>query len=603
MPDKRESSAVDPVTTQVIGNALLSVAEEMGAVLRRTSYSTNIKERSDCSTALFDAAGTLIAQAEHIPIHMGSMKGLVTAMLDAHGPDGLNAGDVYLTNDPYTAGGTHLPDITMAAPVFVAGALAGFSATIAHHSDVGGHVAGSNSGDSTSIYQEGLRIPMVRFAVAGRVNDEALAFVKLNSRLPQERQGDLLAQLAAVRTGAERFAELHAKHGGDTIAAATRELLDYARRRLRLAVAAFPDGVHRCEDWLDPDEPGEEPIRIAAAVTIAGDRVRVSFDGSGRQARVAINVVRSALEATVYYALKAGLDPDIPANGGFFDDVEIDAPLGSVVNPRPPAPVAARTDACQRVADVVLGSLARAVPDRIPAGSHSSITYVTFAGSEDGFFVYPEVIAGGAGARPDRDGLDAVQVHVTNSSNLPIEALELEYPLLVRTYELIPDSGGAGTHRGGLGVRREIEVLAPTADFSAHADRQTFPPAGLAGGLDGSPGRFTVRPGTEGERVLPGGRVSGIALSAGDVVRVESPGSGGFGPPADRPAEQVAADVAEGRVSRTTAERDYGVILTPTGTVDTPATAALRAAAGAAGTMAARPGAGTGTAGAAGATG
>ncbi len=566
----------DPVTVQVIGNALLSVAEEMGAVLRRTSYSTNIKERSDCSTALFDATGALIAQAEHIPIHMGSMKGLVQAMLDAHGPAGLRPGDVYITNDPYTAGGTHLPDITMAAPVFVAGALAGFSATIAHHSDVGGHVPGSNSGDSTSIYQEGLRIPMVRFALAGRVNDEVLDFVKLNSRLPQERQGDLLAQLASVQTGSERCAELHAKHGTAVLSAATAELLDYARRRLRLAVAAFPDGTYRCADWLDSDGPGTDPTRIAAAVTVEGDRVRVSFDGTGPQSPVAINVVRSALEATVFYALKAGLDPDIPANGGFFDDVEIDAPAGSIVNPRPPAPVAARTDACQRVADVVLGALAQAAPDRIPAGSHSSITYVTFAGEADEFFVYPEVIAGGAGARPDRDGMDAVQVHVTNSSNLPIEALELEYPLLVRTYELIPDSGGAGTHRGGLGVRRDIEVRAAAAGFSAHADRQMFPPPGLAGGADGTPGRFVLRPGTDAAEALPGGRVSGIALTAGDVVRIESPGSGGFGPPTARPADRVATDVAEGRVSREAARNRYGVELTRTGDVDPAATDLLR---------------------------
>jgi N-methylhydantoinase B len=568
--------AVDPVTVQVIGNALLSVADEMGAVLRRTSYSTNIKERSDCSTALFDAQGRLIAQAEHIPIHMGSMKGLVQAILDTCGPENLQSGDIYITNDPYTAGGTHLPDITMVGPVFVAGTLVGFSATIAHHSDVGGHVPGSNSGDSTSIYQEGLRIPMVRFSIAGTVNDEVLDFVKLNSRLPHERQGDLLAQLAAVHTGAIRFAEVHGKHGSAVIAAVTGELLDYARRRLRLAVSAIPDGVYHCADWMDSDEAGQQPIQIRAAVTIDGDRVRVSFDGTGRQATVAINVVRSALEATVYYALKAALDPDIPANGGFFDDVEIDAPEGTIVNPRPPAPVAARTDTCQRVADVVLGALAQALPERVPAGSHSSITYVTFAGSDEDFFVYPEVIAGGAGARSDRDGMDAVQVHVTNSSNLPIEALELEYPLLVKTYELITDSGGPGTYRGGLGVRRDIQVLGPKADFSAHADRQMFPPTGLDGGGDGTRGRFVLRPGTADVRVLPGGRVSGITLQAGDVVRIESPGSGGFGDPRLRPAADVATDVAEGRVSQDAARRHYGVVLTDEGELDAQATEALR---------------------------
>ena len=563
---------VDQVSVQVIGNAMLSVAEEMGAVLRRASYSTNIKERVDCSTALFDAQGRLVAQAEHIPIHMGSMKGLVQALLDRHGAEHLRPGDVYITNDPYTGGGTHLPDITMAAPVFHAGRLVGFSATIAHHSDVGGHVPGSNSGDSTSIFQEGLRIPMVRFMVDGTVNDEVLAFVTLNSRLPEERRGDLLAQLAAVHTGGSRFAELHATHGTAVIEAASAQLLAYARRRLEVAVAAIPDGTYTASDWLDSDAPGQDPIRIQAAVTVASDQVSISFDGTGRQADVAINVVRSALEATVYYALKAALDPDIPANGGFFDAVRIDAPLGSIVNPRPPAAVAARTDACQRVADVLLAALAEAVPGRVPAGSHSSITYVTFAGPDDEFFVYPEVIAGGAGARSDRDGLDAVQVHVTNSSNLPIEALELEYPLRVDSYELITDSGGPGTHRGGLGVRRDIRVLSQRANFSAHADRQTFPPLGLAGGGDGSTGRFILRPGTEAERVLPGGRVSGIALDHDDVVRIESPGSGGYGDPLERAAELVATDVAQGRVSVRAARDRYGVVIAEDGTVDAAAT-------------------------------
>ncbi|GAB3473895.1 hydantoinase B/oxoprolinase family protein [Nocardiopsis coralliicola] len=550
---------IDQITVQVIGNALLSVAEEMGAVLRRASYSTNIKERSDCSTALFDAAGNLIAQAEHIPIHMGSMKGLVDALLDTVGASGLKDGDVYITNDPYTAGGTHLPDITMCAPVFVEGALVGFSANIAHHSDVGGHVPGSNSGDSTSIYQEGLRIPMVRFAIEGRVNDEVLSFVTLNSRLPEERHGDLLAQLAAAHTGAVRCAELHERHGTQRIDAVCTELLAYARRRLGVALEAIPDGTYRASDWLDPDVPGEEPIEIRTAITISKDEIDIDFAGTGRQARVAINVVRSALEATVYYALKAVLDPEIPANGGFFDAVRIDAPAGSIVNPKAPAPVAARTDACQRVADVLLAALAQAAPGRVPAGSHSSITYVTFAGTDDDFFVYPEVIAGGSGARADRDGMDAVQVHVTNSSNLPIEALELEYPLRVETYELITDSGGAGRHRGGLGVRRDIRVLADQADFSAHADRQFLPPRGLEGGTDGTTGRFILRPGTPNEETLPGGRLSGVVLRRDDVVRIESPGSGGYGPPNERPAQAVQADLRRRRISPDAARDIYGV--------------------------------------------
>ena len=547
--------AVDPVTVQVIGNALLSIADEVGAVLRQASYSTNIKERSDCSTAVFNADGRLVAQAEHIPIHMGSMKGAVDRLLE--NPDTLmRPGDVFITNDPYSGGGTHLPDITMVAPVFRGAALIGFSANIAHHSDVGGHVPGSNSGDSTTIFQEGLRIPLVRFATVEGVCEDVLAFVALNSRLPEERRGDLLAQQAAVSTGARRLLELHDKYGDDVIASASRELLDYAERRLRAAVEAVPDGAYSYTDYLDADDDaGATPICVT--VTIDGGSITLDFAGTGPQAHKAVNVVRSALEATVFYSVKAALDPEIPANGGFFDSVTITAPPGSLVNPRTDAAVAARTDACQRVADVILGALAQAAPERIPAGSHSSITYVTFAGGDEQFFVYPEVIAGGGGARPDRDGMDAVQVHVTNSSNLPIEALELEYPLLVDRYELITDSGGAGEHRGGLAVRRDIRILAEEADFSAHADRQTTPPRGFQGGRDGTPGRFILRPGTDAEQVLPGGRVSGIKLLRDDVLRIESPGSGGYGDPARRPHELVVRDLAEGRISAEAARELY----------------------------------------------
>ncbi|WP_219994806.1 hydantoinase B/oxoprolinase family protein [Pseudarthrobacter phenanthrenivorans] len=548
---------VDPVTVQVIGNALLSIADEVGAVLRQASYSTNIKERSDCSTAVFNKNGRLIAQAEHIPIHMGSMKGAIDELLRTRGASALVPGEVFITNDPYAGGGTHLPDITMVAPVFRGEELIGFSANIAHHSDVGGHVAGSNSGDSTSIFQEGLRIPLVRFATQEGVLEDILAFVTLNSRLPEERRGDLLAQSSAVGIGAKRLVELTDKYGIETMQRAQDELLEYGQRRLAAAVDALPDGEYSYSDWLDSDVPGEDPIPVAVTIRVIGDQIELDFDGTGREAKVAINVVRSALEATVYYSLKAGLDPEIPANGGFFDSIKISAPLGSLVNPKEPAPVAARTDACQRVADVIMGALAQAIPDRIPAGSHSSITYVTFAGGKDDFFVYPEVIAGGFGARPTKDGLDAVQVHVTNSSNLPIEALELEYPLMVDSYELIQDSGGAGEFRGGLAVRRDIRIMGEEAEFSAHADRQTYPPRGFEGGLNGSPGRFILRPGTPEEETLNNGRVSGIKLYRGDVLRIESPGSGGFGPPEKRDPKKIEADLRERRVSMQAAERDY----------------------------------------------
>ncbi|MER7012271.1 hydantoinase B/oxoprolinase family protein [Saccharopolyspora sp. NPDC000359] len=548
-------STPDPITVQVIGASLVTVAEEMGAVLRRASYSTNIKERADCSTALFDERGKLVAQAENMPIHMGSMTGLIDSLEASE----LTArpGDVFITNDPYHGGGTHLPDITMVKPVFDGDELLGYSANIAHHSDIGGRVPGSNAGDSNSLFQEGLRIPLVRFATAAGVEQAPLAFVELNSRLPHERRGDMLAQLASVELGERRLREVHQRHGRETVRAATAHLLEHSRKRLAAALLAVPDGTYRFRDLMDPsDGPATE---IVVAITITGDRVALDFDGTGPQSPVGINVVRPALEATAYYALKAVLDPGIPPNGGFFDAVEIRAPRGSIVNPVEPAPVTARTDTCQRVADVVLGALAEAVPERVPAASHSTVTYVTFSGEHDGeFFVYPEVVAGGGGARTSKDGMDAIQVHITNSSNLPIEALEQEYPLLVDTYELIPDSGGAGTHRGGLGVRRDVRIRCEHAEFSAHADRQASRPWGLRGGQDGTPGRFVINPGRADERALPGGRISGVRLREGDVLRVESPGSGGFGDPAQRSPEQVREDLRNGRITGRAAREHHG---------------------------------------------
>ena len=291
------AQAIDPITVQVIGNAMLSVAEEAGTMLRRASYSTNIKERADCSTALFDAAGRLIAQAEHIPMHMGSMAGAVgrlSGRIPGYESTQVLPGDVFITNDPYAGGGTHLPDITMVAPVHLGSELVGWSANIAHHSDVGGHVPGSNSGDSTTLFMEGLRIPLVKIVDQGRLVDDVLAFVLLNSRLPEERYGDLLAQQSAAATGARRLIELHEKYGTETVAAASGELLEYAERRLRLAVAAVPDGAYTATDWLDPDREGEERIPIVATVTVEGERIAVDFTGTGREAAVAVNVVRSA---------------------------------------------------------------------------------------------------------------------------------------------------------------------------------------------------------------------------------------------------------------------------------------------------------------------
>ncbi|BDG59539.1 hydantoinase B/oxoprolinase family protein [Caldinitratiruptor microaerophilus] len=570
---------LDPVTVQVLGNYFMSIAEEMGARLIRSSYSSNIKERADCSAALFDRDGNVIAQADHIPMHMGSMLGIVRAIKARYGESGVRPGDMFVTNDPYSGGGTHLPDITVAAPVFYEGELVGFAANIAHHSDVGGRVPGSNSGDSTSIYQEGLRIPLVRLVSEGRLQTEILDFILLNSRLPREREGDIQAQIAANRVGVERLQEACRRYGVATVTGAMVGLLDYAERRIRLAIEKVPDGTYTFTDYMDDDGITDEPIPITVTVRVQGDSIHLDFTGSGRHAGGAINIVRTALEATVYFALKAALDPDIPANGGYHRAIRITAPEGTIVNAVPPAAVAGRTDTAQRIVDTVLGALAQAIPDRIPAACHSAMSAVMFAGFDAegaNYFVYPETIGGGFGARPSKDGMDGVQVHVTNSSNLPVEALELEYPLLIEHYGLIPDSGGPGRWRGGLGIRRDIRILGRDVEFSSHADRQKFAPWGLEGGMPAKAGRFVINPGTPQERRLASGKVSHVRLAPGDVLSAQTPGGGGFGDPLEREPERVAQDVLERKVSVRAAREVYGVVVDAEGRLDLEATARLR---------------------------
>ena len=544
---------IDPIELEVVKNALLSVAEEMGVVLIRASQSTNIKERRDCSCGIFDSTGATIAQAEHQPMHLGSMLGIISAILERFPLGKINPGDMFITNDPYSGGGTHLPDITVAAPVFCDGDILAFVVNIAHHSDVGGRVAGSNSGDCTSIFEEGLRIPLVKVMEAGALVDSVLAFIALNCRTPEERRADLQAQVAANRVGIQRMQELAAKLGRDFLAAACQALLDHAERKIREAVRRIPDGTYTFEDYMDDDGRGMVKIPIRVTITVQGEDIHLDFTGSGPQARGGINFVWPALQGMVYFALKTILDPTIPSNGGFFRAIRIFSPPGTITNALPPAAVAGRSDTAQRVADVIFGALAPVVPEQVVAACNGAVTASMFSGfdAEKGrHYVYIETQGGGSGARQDRDGLDGVQVHATNTSNLPVEALENEYPLLVDRLEFIPDSGGRGKFRGGLGIRKDIRVIGHTATFSTHADRQHLPPWGLFGGEPGACGRYVIIRAATGEgEVLPSGKMSEILLKAGDVVSVQTPGAGGWGVPNDRPSRLLEIDLRQGKVS------------------------------------------------------
>jgi N-methylhydantoinase B len=548
-----ESVAVDRITLEVIGSALLSIAEEMGEALIRSSYSSNIKERQDCSTAVFNLRGEVIAQAEHIPMHLGSLIMIVSEILARYPVADMRDGDVFVGNDPYTGGSTHLPDITVASPVFHDGEPIGFVANIAHHADGSGR-------ETQSIYDEGLRIPPIRIVEAGKLREDVMELLLLNFRLPRQRRGDFRAQFAANRIGADRLRELYGRYGRKTCEAAMEESLAYGERKIRAALRAIPDGVYAYEDCMDDDGAGGPPVPIRVTITVAGDDIALDWSGTGPQVRGDINVVYLALVATVYYALKALLDPTIPANGGFYRAIRVSAPRGSIVNAELPAPVAWRTQTCQRIADVVFGALAPALPDRVIAATNGANSAWVFSGTDPRtgqYYVYLETIGGGSGARAGKDGLDGVQVHITNTSNLPVECLEMEYPLLVEEYALVEDSGGPGRHRGGLGLRRAIRVLAGEATFLGTLDRAAVAPWGLFGGAAGGRAGLVLNAGTPAARTLPT-KVAGLRLQAGDVVAIVTPGAGGYGSPAERDRAALERDVREGKVSAEVARRAYG---------------------------------------------
>ncbi|HVX18360.1 MAG TPA: hydantoinase B/oxoprolinase family protein, partial [Acidimicrobiales bacterium] len=402
----------DSVTVDIIGAHLLAIAEEMGVALIRAAYSPNVKERHDCSTSLLDRDGQTIAQAEHIPLHMGSMLGFIPELTALFAGD-INEGDIFIANDPYVGGSTHLPDVVVVAPLFDAEGLAGFAATVAHHAEFGGSL-----GSSPDIHSEGLRIPPVRIFNKGVVDEDLLRLILLNCRNPRERLGDLRAQFAAVRLGATRYDELCGKYEALVVRAATSAWLDKAEVQARAALAKLPPGVYSFADWMDYDGAGTTDIPIRVTLRVDESGIVVDLTESADQVKGQINAVRSGIDATVYFAVKAVLDPDLPANAGFYRAITIRSRPGTIVDPLPPAPVWSRSDTCQRVADAILGAFAQAVPDRVPAASHGSVTAVHISGHDprrDEFFSYVEALGGGFGARPGSDGPDAVQSHMTNT--------------------------------------------------------------------------------------------------------------------------------------------------------------------------------------------
>jgi N-methylhydantoinase B len=514
------SEQLDPITLQVLAGALRAVCEEMGAVLVRAAHSANIKERRDASTALFDASGEMVAQAEHIPVHLGAMPESVAAVKHEH----QDPGDTWILNDPYR-GGTHLPDITLISPLFVRDRQIGFAASRAHHADVGGKTPGSMPADSRTLDEEGVVIAPSRLVRAGTLDQDLLEGLTARMRGPRQRVADLRAQLAANRLAAVRLEEVSSRHGLEVVEQAMREALDYAERRTRSCIADFPDGTYRAADVLEDDGGGlARDARIAVRVRVDGDEVEIDFAGTDPQSAGNLNCPLSVTKSAVYFVLRVLTDPDIPASAGAYRPLRISAPPGCLVNARSPAAVAGgNVETSSRIADVLM--LAFAGATEVPALGQGTMNNLTL-GNES--FTYYETMAGGQGACPDGDGPSAVHVAMSNTLNTPIEAIELEFPLRVRRYELRRGSGGIGTFRGGDGLMRELEALADM-DYSLLTERRRHAPPGVAGGKPGALGRNSLLPGAGGE---PGELPSKAAgrLRCGDALRIETPGGGGYGP-------------------------------------------------------------------------
>jgi N-methylhydantoinase B len=531
-------NAIDPIQLEVFKHRFAAIAEEMGAVLRKASYSPNIKERRDFSCAIFDAEARMIAQAAHIPVHLGSMPLSVEAAIQDF-PD-IQPGDVIIINDPYR-GGTHLPDITLVSPVFmpnfeivekseISQPLFGFVASRAHHADVGGMTPGSMP-VAREIFQEGLIIPPIKLIAAGEINQAAWNLLLANVRTAEERAGDLWAQIAANQRGTRRLQELVSEHGVMKVRLYMNAMLEYTERMTRRLLETIPDGEYTFRDYLDNDGVGKEPVTIKVTIHIRKDQAIVDFTGSAPQQRGSVNAVYAITLSAVYYVFRCLIGLDVPNNAGCLAPIEVIAPEGCIVNAQHPAPVAGgNVETSQRITDVLLGALAKALPDKVPAASQGTMNNVTIGGHDPKTkapFAYYETIGGGMGALPDRKGISAIHSHMTNTLNTPAEAMEYAYPLRVLRYEVRQNSGGIGKFQGGNGIIRDVQVLTE-AQVTLLTERRDGRPYGLNGGQAGVSGQnVIIRDGIEIK--LPG--KGSIDMLPGDILSIRTPGGGGYGQP------------------------------------------------------------------------
>jgi N-methylhydantoinase B len=568
---------LDPITFEVLRNALTEVTEMMSLALRRSAYSTNIKTRADFSCALFDREMEPVAQSFSQANHLGSLVEMVPRMVGEYGVDRLGPGDVLIGNDPYR-GGAHLNDILVVSPVFHEGERVGYVANLAHHVDVGGG-APASVGAFREVYQEGVIIPPVRLVRAGEIVPDVFAMVLSQVRAKRETAGDFRAQLAANATGAQRLGLLIDRYGVEEVERYVAELIAYTDRRTAAELATLPRGTYTAEGLIDSDGFTDDPVRLVATVTI--DEAGILFDltGSDPQRRAPVNSTHSQTFSACAYVLKCLIDPDIPVNAGFYRHVRVIAPEGTVVNAAHPGPVVGGWETNSRLTDVILHALAPALPHLVPAGTKGMICHAGFGGTDPRsgeFYCFLETLGGGYGGRQGLDGPDAVQAHGQNTENAPIEETELNYPVRIARYELVDDSEGPGQWRGGLGLRRDYLFADHSASFTVLSDRDRWGPHGLFGGHSGEKARYVLNPETEDR---PLGAKATVELQPGDVVSYRTCGGGGYGPPEERDPTLVLRDVREGKVSRERAERLYRVAIRMSDwTIDQAATARLRGA-------------------------
>jgi N-methylhydantoinase B/oxoprolinase/acetone carboxylase alpha subunit len=563
---------VDEVTVEVLRHKLDAIADEMQATLIQSAYSSIVKEANDASSAVFAPDGRTVAQAAAVPAHLGMLVPAIETIVEAFPPDEMRPDDVYLLNDPYD-GGTHIPDLTVVKPIFVDGEVVALGATMAHHQEMGGKTPGSIPTDATEIYQEGLRFPPLKLHDEGEPNETLLSILRTNVRIPETVVGDLNAQISSVTTAERRVSEVAERYGNDTFRAAVDLILDHAEELTRTHLEEIPDGAYSFVDFVDDDGVNvHEPIRIEATVEVDGSDLHVDFSGTADQVTGPVNAVPAATLSAVYYVARAVTDPDIPNNAGCYAPISVTMPEGSVLNPRPPAPVNARSVTLKRVVDALKGALATAVPERIPAAGNGQLLSHRFSGFDpDGSqWIHGEVGAGGSGARPTSDGVDCIDTDVTNCMNTPVEATEMDAPLLIRQYELWADSGGPGRHRGGLGYRKRFEIRQPNVTFTHRRDRHDVQPWGLAGGEPAPHCRTEIHRAGGGTESIPSQAT--VSLGEGDVVDVFTTGGGGYGDPRERDVDALARDVRGGVVSPERAADAYGAVLAADGTVDVDAT-------------------------------